>query len=131
MPLINPPDPHLESLGGDTFKVSEDYVVKFGFWLRELQFVIEEGFVSDLASVPRPLRVCIDRAELGLLAPIVHDYICKKKGVLTNIQGDIIKLHWFDAHLFFLVAMRIDGITWKRALYSFLGVLLGGPKWKL
>jgi hypothetical protein len=125
----NPPDPVLESIRGDAFQVREAFPVKFGFWLRGFQFTIPEGFISDLASIPRVLRIFADRADLGILAVIVHDYLCSTEGRYINVQGEEVQLHWLDVHLFFLVAMRIDGITWYKSLVAFTAVMLFGPKW--
>ncbi len=127
--MINPPDPKLESIDGDRYQLSETFSVKFGYWLRELQFEIPVGFQTDIASIPWWFRMIIDRASLGVLAPVVHDYLCDQRGKITNIQGDSLTVHWFEVNLLFLMLMRIDGISWPRALWSFLAVTIGSPKW--
>lgn len=127
---LNPNDPVVESIDGDCYRLTQRYDVKFAYWLRELQFSLPEGYVTDLASVPRWARVFIDRASLGLVAPIVHDYLCDNKGKVTTLPGELYQIHWFDAHLLFLILMRLDGVVWHRALITFLAVLIGGPKWQ-
>jgi len=128
--MINPPDPIIESIDGDHYLLREAFTVKFGFWLRELQFEIPAGFISDLASIPRCFRWIHDRASLGVLAPVVHDFLCHTNGRFFNVQGEPVQLHWFDVHLFFLVSMRIDGVSWGRALIAFLVVVCFGTKWR-
>jgi hypothetical protein len=127
--LINPPDPQLESINGDTYIVAVDFPVKFGFWLRELQFTIPAGTRTDIASIPRLFRSINDRASLGILAPVIHDFLCDQRGRVENIQGEIIQVHWFDANLLFLMLLRLDGISWHRALIAFIGVTIGSPRW--
>jgi len=126
--LVNPPDPQLESLDGSTYRLTADYRVDFAKWLLGLQFTIPEGFVTDIASVPRPLRWLFDRADLGLLAPVIHDYLCENKGQVTGHNGETIIVNWFDSALLFLILMRIDGIPWFKALCAFLAVVIGGPR---
>ena len=127
--MINPPDPQLESIDGDTYIVAVDSPVKFGYWLRELQFTIPAGTKTDIAFTPWYVRWINDRASLGVLAPITHDFICQQQGKLTNIQGELIQVTWFDANVLFLILMRIDGISWYRALIAFIGVTIGSPRW--
>lgn len=129
MMLVNPPDPQLESLDGSTYRLLADYKVDFASWLFKLQFTIPAGFLTDIASVPRPLRWLFDRADLGLLSPIVHDYLCENKGQIVSNDGELIKVSWFDSALFFLIIMRIDGIPGPKAFCAFLAVVIGGPRW--
>jgi Protein of unknown function (DUF1353) len=126
--LKNPPDPQLESIDGDTYQLSAPFAVKYNYWFRELQFEIPAGTVTDLASIPWFLRWIHDRASLGVLAPVIHDYLCDRRGKVTNIQGEPIQLTWFEVQLYFLLAMHFDGIVWHRALIAFLGVLIGSPR---
>lgn len=128
--MQNPPDPKLESIDGDTYRLSETFAVKYNYWFREFQFEIPEGTVTDLASIPRCVRWIVDRASLGSLPPVIHDYLCDHRGVFVNLQGDRIELTWFEVHLYFLVAMQLDGVSWQRSLFAFIGVLIGGPRWK-
>lgn len=128
--MQNPPDPILESIDGDRYRVVDTFAVKYNYWFRELQFEIPAGYITDLASIPWFVRWIADRASLGLLAPLVHDYLCDCRGRFTNIQGEIVQLTWFQVHLYFLVAMQLDGINWQRSLIAFIGVLIGGPRWQ-
>jgi Protein of unknown function (DUF1353) len=127
--MFNPPDPQLESIDGDTYQISAAFQAKFSYWLRDLQFEIPAGTITDLASIPWFIRWINDRASLGILAPVIHDYLCDRRGKVINLNGDAIQLTWFDVHLYFLVAMRIDGISWHRSLLAFIGVVVGGPRW--
>jgi Protein of unknown function (DUF1353) len=128
--LPKPPEPHLGSIDGDIYQSLEPYLVNFADWLAPLQFEIYRGTQTDIASVPWYLRWLYDRASMGFTAPFVHDFLCTAQGKFTNTQGQEIQLSWFDAQLFFLVAMRLDDIPPRRALLAFLAVLIGNrPKW--
>lgn len=127
---INPPDPHLESIDGDNFRLVETYSAKLAYMLREVQCEIPAGFVSDLASIPRVVRWKYDRASLGFLAVLIHDYLCKHDGVFTNLQGRRVRLGSMAVHAIFLILMLIDGIPPERAFECFVAVVVFGGKWK-
>jgi hypothetical protein len=129
--MHNPKDPILRSVDGDLYSLSEPYSVDFALWIKNLEFTIPEGFETDIASVPSVLRCVMDRASLGLVAPLVHDYLCDRRGRLIAQSGDLLSIHWFDVSLLFLMLLRMDGISWPRSLAAFLAVVLGGPKWPL
>lgn len=129
--LPKPPEPHIGSIDGTTYISLSSYVVKFADWLAPLQFEIDKGTPTDIASVPWFLRCFCDRAGLGLTAPFFHDYMSERQGKLTNLDGKEIQISWFDTQLFFLVAMRLDGIPPMRAFLAFIAVLIANrPIWK-
>lgn len=128
--LPKPPQPYLGSIDGDTYQSLARYQVNFSAWLKPLEFIIEAGTDTDIASIPWWLRSIHDRASLGLTAPFLHDWLCTHQGKYISSSGEEIQLSWFDVHLFFLVAMRLDGISATRSLLAFLAVLIGNrPRW--
>jgi hypothetical protein len=129
MNLKKPPSPQLTSINGDVYEIAEIFPVKFGYWLRQLQFSIPAGYKTDIASIPWWFRSIMDRASLGTLAPIVHDYLCDNRGKIVTLENEELQIGWFDANLLFFLLMRLDGVHWRRALWAFLGVTIGSPKW--
>jgi hypothetical protein len=127
--MINPPDPKLESIDGDTYQLAEAYPVEFGLWLCDLEFSIPAGTITDLASIPWYLRWIIDRASLGILPALVHDFLCDRRGKVQTLYGETIQVSWFDANVLFLILMRIDGVNHWRAFWAFVGVTIGSPRW--
>jgi hypothetical protein len=127
--IEKPPAPVLLSIDGSTYQVAEDFKVKFGYWLRQLQFAIPAGYRTDIASIPWWFRSIMDRASLGLLAPVVHDYLCDSRGRITTLEGEELQIGWFEVNLLFFLLMRLDGVPWQKALWAFLGVTIGCPKW--
>lgn len=128
--VVKPPEPHIGSIDGDRYVGKSNYLVNFADWLTPWQFEIYEGTITDIATVPRCLRWMYDRASLGILAPYIHDFLCACRGRFINTFGDEVQISWFDAQLFFLVAMRLDGIPARRSLLAFLAVLIGNrPIW--
>ena len=117
---MKPPSPRLESIDGDKYRLTEDYVIKIGYWLRHLQLAIPENYVTDLASIPPILRGFGDRASLGTAAVTFHDWACDNRGKLVNLNGEPIELTWFQVQLYFLVMLELDGIPWQRSLAAFL-----------
>ncbi len=130
--LSKPPEPILGSIDGDSYHSLRDYDVSFGDWLHGLEFTIYASTITDIASIPWWLRSIHDRASLGLTAPFLHDFLCTQQGKFINKDGVEVQLSWFDVHLFFLVAMRLDGIHPARAFLAFIAVLLGNrPSWEV
>jgi hypothetical protein len=128
--LLKPPEPHIGSIDGDRYISLSPYMVNFADWMSGIQFEIDKGTVTDIASIPHHLRWMYDRASLGITAPFIHDFLCTSRGKYINTMGEEIQLSWFDTQLFFLVAMRLDGIPPLRALLAFLAVLIGNrPIW--
>lgn len=128
--MRKPPEPHIGSIDGDRYISLAPYMVDFTQWMAGLQFEIYQGTVTDIASIPHALRWMYDRASLGISAPFLHDFLCTSRGRFTNTFGEDAQISWFDTHLFFLVAMRLDGIPPRRALLAFLAVLLANrPIW--
>jgi hypothetical protein len=122
---MKPPSPKLESIDGDKYRLEESYTAKFGYWLKDLQFIIPAGYETDLASIPWFLRQFGDRACLGFTPVVIHDYLCDREGKITNLDGVEIQLTWFQVQLYFLVALELDGVPWRRSLAAFLGVIAG------
>lgn len=128
--MLKPPEPHLGSIDGDRYQSLSPYMVNFADWMAPLQFEIYQGTQTDIASVPWYLRWLYDRASLGLTAPFFHDFLCTTKGKFINTQGTEVQISWFDAQMFFLNAMRLDGIPPRRAFLAFLAVIIGNrPRW--
>lgn len=127
---IKPPDPLVRSINGDEFQLIESYSVKLAYWLRQMQFEIPKGYVSDLASIPPIIRWKYDRVSLGFLAVLIHDWICEYDGVYRNLEGNLIRIGALECHAIFLIMMLIDGIPAARAFECFVGVVLFGGKWK-
>lgn len=93
-------------------------------------FTIPQGFQTDLASIPRALWAFLDDTELGLIAPIVHDYIYQYGGIPSyrgsQSAGFLYTRKQAD-HLF-KELMKADGVeAWKwRAAYAAVR-LFGAP----
>jgi len=78
---------------------------------------IPEGFVCDLASVPRILRVVYDRVSFGFRAPILHDWLYRTRpDGITRVEAD---------RLFRLV-MAEDGVGKAKRWIGWAAVRLGG-----
>jgi hypothetical protein len=125
------PIPKIENIDGDTYRLVEEYPVKFVLWYRDFQFAVPPDFISDLASIPRPLRIFIDRASLGIIAPLIHDYLCDRRGKIVSMSSQNIELTRYEVNFIFLIAMLLDGISIRRSVIAFIGVSIGAPKWKI
>jgi Protein of unknown function (DUF1353) len=125
------PTPQFRDIDGDSFLLEVDYPVKFVLWFRDSQFLIPAGQISDLSSVPKPFRPFIDRASLGLVPPLIHDFLCDRLGKFTSMSGEIIQLTRFEVNVIFLLTMLLSGINFRRAMIAFIGVCIGAPHWSV
>lgn len=123
------PIPQLYTNDGNIYVLEDRYVINFSKYFN-FDIVVPKDYKSDLASVPRLLRFIIDRASLGTVAPLLHDYVCFKKGKIIDTNGVLYELTWFECHLLFLLVMNITGINWFRSTMCFLAVLIGVKYWE-
>jgi hypothetical protein len=93
-------------------------------------FVVPKGFRCDLASVPRWLWPIISLVDLSLIAPVAHDWIYKRGGVVES-DGRTIIYTRFEADNLFLGLMWAAGVPeWRRWLAYLAVRLFGGRSWK-
>lgn len=88
---------------------------------------VNSGFITDLASIPRPLRILFivngDHRE----AAVLHDWLYANKGKITNDRtGKKTTLNRLNADKLFLEAMSKTGVSFFRRWAMYLGVRLGG-----
>ncbi len=88
---------------------------------------IPKGFLTDGASVPRPLWSLIPPWGIYGNAAIVHDYLCDYKTIIKN--GVTVKVSNKEIDKIFLDAMTVSGtgvikypIYWGVRLGDFLGL---------
>lgn len=70
--------------------------------------IVEKGFETDLASIPRVFTPLIPKNGKHRAAAIVHDYLCREKPVTRGVADKI-----------FLEAMKVLKVrAWRRnAMY--------------
>lgn len=104
-------DPVVRILADDSFEVVEDFIVKYYDWT----FVIDAGFRTDLASVPRLPVVYLLFGDRAKKAAIFHDWLYTVK-IMSRLESDVA----------FMDAMEVQGLdlATRRAMYR--GVRLGG-----
>jgi len=101
----------------DEWIVLEDYRFS-GFGV---DLLIPTGFRTDLASVPRLLWRVIAPFELGLAAPLVHDWLYRHGG--RHLHGTVDRL---AADGIFREIMIVDGVPAWRCALAYRGVRLFG-----
>lgn len=80
-------EPCLTPTSGFDFKLCR----AFNVLIDNKKLTIPEGFVTDLASVPRPLWPLFPPQRAGFIAPsIVHDFLYAYPSGYTRIQADAI-----------------------------------------
>lgn len=92
---------------------------------------IKAPFDFDLASVPRYLWGLVASHELGVLAPLCHDFLYRNGGCPPD--GCISPAHRYtrdEADALFLEQMKEDGVSWARRTLAYRAVrMFGGSRW--
>lgn len=91
-----------------------------------IDLLIPQGFVCDLASIPRLLWRIIAPHELGIVAPLVHDWLYRHGG--RHQSGTVDRL---AADGIFREIMIAEGVApWRRVLAYRAVRLFGWRAWK-
>ena len=99
--------------------------VLYAEWRCEVEdylIVIDSGFGWDLASIPRVLFPVVNKDELGIIAPLVHDWLYQHRG-LIKFHSPVSRR---EADRLFRVLMREDGVGPIRRKAAWLAVRLFG-----
>jgi hypothetical protein len=85
-----------------------------------LTITVPEGFVNDLASVPKLLTALAPRWQQSARAGVLHDYLYRV-GLHSRREADVI----------FREALRADGVGWFRAWVMYRAVRrFAGTPWR-
>ena len=76
---------------------------------------VPEGFKFDIASIPRVLWPLIGPMELGLPAPLAHDFFYRFRDVSRRVADRL-----------FRQVMRAEGVGWCRRWLGWLAVRVFG-----
>ncbi|PCI54134.1 MAG: hypothetical protein COB36_10610 [Alphaproteobacteria bacterium] len=82
--------------------------------------VVPPSFPTDLASIPRPLRLLYPVHGAHTRAAVIHDYLYHTK----EIDDDPITRK--EADQIFYEAMRWLGVRWSKAKTIYFAVRIGG-----
>lgn len=89
-----------------------------------MEVVVPVGFLTNLASIPAPLRALIQVNGKHRYAAILHDYLYANP-VATQL-GSEIELTRHQCDRFFDEAMAISGVGDARRRMMYAGVRVGG-----
>jgi hypothetical protein len=83
---------------------------------------VPAGFVSDLASIPRPLWTIFPPDGSYTQAAVLHDWVCKKKGKVEK-QYD-----YKQVSKIFSESLNVLDVSFLTRQAMYYGVLLFGPR---
>lgn len=83
---------------------------------------VDDGYVTDGASIPWCFRWLLNSESLGLEAPLLHDKIIDCNGGVLDGDGNPIQITRADADEIFRLAMVASGIPQWRAVVAYVGV---------
>jgi hypothetical protein len=75
--------PRIEALGGNSYRLFEDYFYEWEKDKINYKLIIPKGFICDLASIPRLLWIIISPFDLGAAA-VPHDWIYSFAGRIPS-----------------------------------------------
>ncbi len=88
-----------------------------------IDILIAEGYITDLASIPRLLWRVIAPFELSITAPLVHDFFYQYAGCGIYSRKDVDQI--------FLQLMKEEYVSWWRRTIAYRAVrIFGGSHWK-
>ncbi len=107
------PPPILTYVGpGNAWRLEDDYRYQDG----ENVITVPEGFLFDLASIPRAFWWLISPFELSIAAPLLHDFLYLHAGAPP--AGSVTPPRVYsriDADKLFLEVMKTEGVHgWRR-----------------
>lgn len=91
---------------------------------RATQIVVPEGFITDLASIPRALWITLPPIGRYDAAAVVHDYLYRFPNSVAGHGAAPADRGEADAIL--LEAMRASGVGWWTRSTVYSGVRVGG-----
>jgi hypothetical protein len=114
-PIPTPASPLLQAFSdGEDFMLESPMVFVSGK-TKPLIVIVPRGFVTDYASVPRPLRLLLPREGTYGNAAIVHDYLYWRQDCTRSQSDNIME-----------IAMREAGVSSATLRAIHIGVRLGG-----
>lgn len=107
----------LEYLDGRTYRL----LTAFQYDASGFTVTVPAGFITDFASIPRPLWVLFPPTGRYGKAAVVHDYLYRTPGLVSKAIADAT----------FLEAMGVLGVPWltRHLLYRSVS-LFGGSSYK-
>ncbi len=109
----------LEWIDGHNWKVAADFYYTTDVHLSgspSNRIVVPKGFVTDFASIPRPLWNVLPPTGAYGKAAVLHDYLYRTAGMATRPEADAVLKE----------AMEVIGVGWWTRQIIWLGVRAGG-----
>lgn len=107
-------NPVVEVLGENSFVLRDDFIVKY----YDFTFVIDSGFTTDFASVPRLPVVYMLFAGKAKKSAVFHDFLYTTQPFSR-----------LDADVAFLDAMEAEGLDLFTRMAMYRGVRIGGQSY--
>lgn len=104
-------NPIVEVLDDNVFVLRDDFIVKY----YDYTFIIDAGFLTDFASVPRVPVAYTLFAGRAKKSAVLHDWAYQNKP-FSRLECDKM----------FLCAMEAQGLNWFTRQAMYRGVRLGG-----
>lgn len=65
-----------------------DFTIKMTEYGVEIKRTLRAGFVTDFGSIPKALRLAVDRMGKGLIPFVIHDYMYCEPNLITRKLAD-------------------------------------------
>src|SRR5690606_41029739 len=105
----------------------DDWMWSFNGWT----YHIPAPFDFDGASIPRVMWSLVGKHELGVISPLLHDWLYCQAGIVR--YGSVTPVHYFtrtDADALFKKTMEYERVKWHHRQAGYLAVrLFGSGSW--
>ena len=110
------PEMDVRQVGADQWMLLAPLVWNGEDW----RIIVPQGFVTDFASIPRPLWALWPRSGRWNPAAVVHDYECRARFRPPR-----------EVHDRFRQTLEALGVEWVTRTLLYLGVSQFGPSWPM
>ena len=98
------------------YTLTQGFTVRWDSPTGLISFYVQDGFETDLASIPKVFRGIIPQRGRWTQIAIAHDWAYCGKTTLTKAEADLMFLH----------GMESAGVGWLKRRVMYCAVRLGG-----
>ena len=90
---------------------------EFKFTYQDKKYIVETGFITDLASVPYPIKLWLKPDGIYKESAVIHDFLLRERYSGKDISRT-------QASRIFLASLRYQEVVWYNTLPLYAGVKL-------
>lgn len=112
----------IKKIWTELFTVDKEFIWYLDFTNKKEYVIVESGFVTDFASIPRIFRIFFNPSRY--ISSILHDKLRDEK-IIRNTDW-LWRYCWkMEADMIYFLALRTEWVSILVASFHFLGLFLG------